>query len=623
MDATTKKLLNLLGSDNFELRVAAAQVLAELAISTKPVIKALGNCLREPYEPIQLAALKGLARLGAADVSHLVVPMILKGGAIREHSMAVIAAIGPFAVPQLRDLYDQADFNGRRAIITTLSTVNGKPAVEFLLKKLKEESFEQQQHLLARLSDAINSMKPAQQTPVFPLVQKLLRGKPDPAGPYLHISGLILLGCFKGRVLAGRARKILRNYADTKHLPEIRRFGLISLYRQSNELKVTPGFTRFLQKKLCESDWENVAQHALTGFKKINLPAKDCVKLVQMLNKSPHFAVHIHIFERLKGIDKPEIAAAIVPFLSDSRFRVREAAERALREISSGIESLFKTLVESEDLEVTQRVNSILEEFPQKTRRKYLDRAVKRLLLLFERNDARFRSFLEFVKSVDPEPLRAKVYEKVVKLKNGASREKWTRITDYMQLLWDNHMITSEGRYHFAISLLRQSSRNLDPASRRSDLGLRVLRALIYDSYEELVEKIVIDKHIKPEDFYYLGFHFSEEGEQMGQFGICMLQHLVEAFPRSKLCEQAQQKLRLHLGDEVEEEPEAEAEEKPAKEEEAAGKKAKKPAGKAKKSAGKAKEKSKSSSRRVTIDVSASTSAARKARSAKKKPKGK
>ena len=406
MDATTKKLLNLLGSDDLELRVAAAQVFSELGISTKPVIKALGNCLREPYEPMQLAALKGLARLGAADVSHLVVPMILKGGTIREHSMAVITAIGPSAIPQLRDLYEEADFNGRRAIISTLSAVNGKTAVEFLLKKLEEESFEQQQHLLARLSDSINAMKPAQQTPVFPLVQKLLRGKPDPASPYLHISGLILLGCFKGRSLAGRARKILRNYADQRHLPEIRRFAFISLYRQSDELKATPDYTRFLQKNLCDADWENIAQHALTVFKKIDLPAKDSIKLVQLLNKSPHFAVHIHIFERLKGIDKPEIAAAIVPFLSDSRFRVREAAEATLREISSGIESLFKTLVESEDLEVTQRVNSILQEFPQKTRRKYLDRAVKRLILLFERNDVRYRSFLEFVKGVDADPLR-------------------------------------------------------------------------------------------------------------------------------------------------------------------------------------------------------------------------
>ena len=255
-------------------------------------------------------------------------------------------------------------------------------------------------------------------------------------------------------------------------------------------------------------------------------------------------------------------------------------------------------------------MNSILQEFPQKTRRKYLDRAVKRLILLFERNDVRYRSFLEFVKGVDADPLRTKVYQKAVKLKNGSSRDKWVRIIEYMQLLWDHHMITSEGRYFFAIALIRQSSRDLDPASRRSDLGLRVLRALIYDSYIELVEKITVDKHIGAEDYYYLGFHFAEEGEQMGRFGIRMLRHLVEAFPRNKIAEQAQQKLRLHLGDEVEEEEAVESSK----------------AAKAKKPAGKKKPKTKSkkkSSRRVTIDVSASTSAARKARSAKKKPKGK
>tara|TARA_B100000809_G_scaffold266313_1_gene328438 strand:- start:1768 stop:3612 length:1845 start_codon:yes stop_codon:yes gene_type:complete len=610
MDATAKKLLKLLDSDDLELRVSAAQVFSELGISSKPVIKALGKCLREPYEPIQFAALKGLARLGASDVAHLVVPMILKGGDIREHVMAVVAAIGPSAVPQLRNLYDGADFNGRRAIITSLSVLNGKPAVEFMLNKLAVESFEQQQHLLARLAEAINAMKPAQQTPIFPLVQKLLRGKPDPSTPYLHISGLILLGCFRGRSLAARARKILRNYADPKHLPEIRRFALVSLYRQSDELKATPDFLRFLQKSLCDSDWENVAQHALTGFKKVDLNSKDCLKLVQLLNKSPHFTVHIHVFERLTGINRPEIASAIVPFLSDSRFRVREAAEAALRQISSGIESLFKTLVESEDLEVTQRVNSILQEFPQKTRRKYLDRAVKRLLLLFERNDVRYRSFLEFVKGIDPEPLRTKVHEKVLKLKNGASREKWARICIYMQLLWDNHMITSEGRYHFAIALIRQSARNLDPASRRSDLGLRVLRALIYDSYEELVEKIVADKQLKPDDFYYLGFHFAEESEQMGQFGVRMLQHLVEAFPRSQICPQAEQKLKLHLPEEQEEV----TEKKPSR------KKAASKSGSSVQKGRKASGKKKSgSSRRVTINVSASTSAARKAKSPRKK----
>ena len=179
-----------------------------------------------------------------------------------------------------------------------------------------------------------------------------------------------------------------------------------------------------------------------------------------------------------------------------------------------------------------------------------------------------------------------------------------------MQLLWDNHMITSEGRYHFAIALIRQSARNLDPASRRSDLGLRVLRALIYDSYEELIEKIVGDKQVKPEDFYYLGFHFAEESEQMGQFGVRMLQHLVESFPRSQICPQAQQKLKLHLPEEPEEEA---AKEKPSRKKAASKRGSSK---KAKKASGKKKS---GSSRRVTINVSASTSAARKAKSPRKK----
>ena len=151
------------------------------------------------------------------------------------------------------------------------------------------------------------------------------------------------------------------------------------------------------------------------------------------------------------------------------------------------------------------------------------------------------------------------------------------------------------------------------------------MRALIYDSYIELVEKITVDKHIDPEDYYYLGFHFAEEGEQMGRFGIRMLRHLVEAFPRNKISEQAQQKLRLHLGDEEEEEEVAESSKtekakKPAAKKKSAAKK--EPAAK-KKSAAKKKKSKKTSSRRVTIDVSASTSAARKARPAKKKPKGK
>jgi len=137
----------------------------------------------------------------------------------------------------------------------------------------------------------------------------------------------------------------------------------------------------------------------------------------------------------------------------------------------TSIESLFGLLMKTEDLEVTQRINAILRDFPQETRQKYVERASARLLSLFDANDPHYKSFLEFVKSLDPEPPRKRIYQKVHALKRGRTRDKWERIAALVQLLWDNHLITAEGRYLLATALVRLSPKDLAPASRRANLG--------------------------------------------------------------------------------------------------------------------------------------------------------
>jgi hypothetical protein len=73
-----------------------------------------------------------------------------------------------------------------------------------------------------------------------------------------------------------------------------------------------------------------------------------------------------------------------------------------------------------------------------------------------------------------------------------------------------------------------------------------VLRALIYDDREDLVKRLVADKDLGVEEFFYLGFHFSEEGEDMRPFSTAMLEHVVKKYPRSKVAGPATQKLELH-----------------------------------------------------------------------------
>ncbi len=545
MNAILKKLTLLLESNDIELRISAIRVITEIGFASRHVVQALGRCLREPHDELRLVALKGLARLGASDVAQMVVPLILSSGPLREQAMAVISAVGPSVLPQLRVLYPEADFHGKKAVITALSRIGGKPALAFLLKILPAEPFELQKHLALCICEALDRMSPAAQAPIYSTVLRLLRTKDADKNPQILVTGAILLGHFRGTSLAARSRHELRALAERKHPPEVRRHALVSFNRLVGEGKLSASEEQFLWKALTDEDWHNVAQHALAGFQRLEVPKKALSKLVDLLHHSPHFSVHIHIFERLEASDRPEVAEAILPFLADGRFRVREAAEAALRKMPTSIDSLFALLMKTEDLEVTQRINAILRDFPQETRQKYVQRAASRLLSLFEESDPHYKSFLEFVKSLDPEPLRKRIYEKALALKRGKHRDKWERMAALLQLLWDNHLITAEGRYLLAVALVRSSPQDLAPAARRANLGLRVLRALIYDDCEDLTKRLIADRDLTGEDFFYLGFHFSEEGDDMRPFSSAMLEHVVKKYPKAKVAGPAAQKLQL------------------------------------------------------------------------------
>jgi hypothetical protein len=545
MNVTLKKLAGLLQSNDMELRIAAIRVVSEIGLATQQTIQAIGHCLREPQDELRLVALKGLAKLGAHDVASMVVPLILSTGPLREHAMAVISAVGPSVIPQLKVLYPQADFHGKRAVITVLSRIGGQQALSFLLRILPGEPFEIQKHLALCICESLDRMSPVSQAPVLTMVLRLMRQKEMAKYLQILVTGAILLGHFRGQSLATKAQAQLKLLSEKKYPPEVRRHAILSYNRLISEGKMAKSDYQFLFKAVCDEDWHNVAQHALQGFQRLELPPKFLPKLVDLLHRSPHFSVHIHVFERLQVCDRREVAEAVMPFLSDSRFRVREAAESALRKMPTSIESLFSLLMKTDDLEVTQRINSILRDFPQETRQKYVDRAVSKLMALFEANDPHYKSFLEFVRSLDPDPLRKCIYVKAHALKKSRAHDKWERISAIVQLLWDHHLITAEGRYLLAVAHVRLSSKDLAPASRRSNLGLRVLRALIYDDYEDLTKRLFNDKDLGPEDYYYIGFHFAEEGEDLRPFATAMLEHAMRAFPRSAAAAAAAHKLQL------------------------------------------------------------------------------
>ncbi len=546
MDATAKKIIGLLSTTEPELRVAAVRILPELGVNSSHVIHSLARCLREEPEELRILALKALARLGAKDVAETVVPLILESGALREHAMAVAAAVGTAAIPQLRALYVKGDFHGKRSVSTVISQIGGRAAFEFLLDVLPTEPFELQKHLTRCICEALDPIQSGAQTPLYRTLTRFIASKRVQKDHQILVAGLIILGYFHGERLAKTARGFLLRYSQKNQPPEIRRHALVSFHRLLMEGPPTPDQVLTLEKLLCDEDWHNVAQHALVAFQRVALPRPRVLKLLSLLDKSPHFSVHIHVFDRLRGHDHREVARAIIPFLNDGRFRVRDAAEVALRSIPSAIENLFAVLMHSEDSEVCQRVKAILREYPQEVKRRYVEKATQNFITLFEQNDTRYEAFFDYVRAIDVEPLRQKIYQKTRSLKSGRSKDKWIKIGGYLQILWDHHLITTSGRYLFAVALIKQSSKDLSPPARRANLGLRVIRALIYDDTPGLIEAILKDKDIGQEEIFYTGFHFMEEGEEMRPFARSLLDYLLQKYPKSKLVSPARQKLVLH-----------------------------------------------------------------------------
>src|SRR5262249_52420824 len=162
--------------------------------------------------------------------------------------------VGPSVIPQLKHLYPQADFHGKRSVVTAVSRIGGKPALAFLLKILPGEPFELQKHLTLSICEALDRMTPATQAPIYGMVVRLLRQKDLANHPQALVTGAILLGHFRGS-LGARARNELRTFADRKFPPEVRRHAIVSFNRFLGDGKLSPADQHFLVRALSDEDW--------------------------------------------------------------------------------------------------------------------------------------------------------------------------------------------------------------------------------------------------------------------------------------------------------------------------------------------------------------------------------
>src|SRR5262249_6230326 len=112
------------------------------------------------------------------------------------------------------------------------------------------------------------------------------------------------------------------------------------------------------------------------------------------------------------------------------------------------------------------------------------------------------------------------------------------------RLLCRSDRATDDDRYVLASLDLARGARDTRPAARASDEGLRQLSVLLGRGYD-LAAALRKDRALGPEQIYYVGFHFAEEGHPLGQE---LLREVVKKGGRGKVARMAKNKLSLTAG---------------------------------------------------------------------------
>jgi HEAT repeat protein len=545
MEKTTRSLIALLETPDMHLRIAAMRVVAALELGGKPVVRALAASLDAEDEAVQVQALRGLAQLGPSDALDLVAPKLLESGVVRQQASQVLALAGASAVPVLRKLLPKADMNGRRAIATTLAAIGGVPAFALLLRTTVGEDLEMIKHTTGCARQILEKLPSTGRAAAAREIRSFLRDRKTSQNPHALIAGLILLGGMSDPKAADEARTLLLHYLDRKMPEPVRRNAAVSLARLPVPEKRVATLLPKLLPLLQEPEWSPVVQSALSMVQRLELQPSAVLGLLPLLRRSPHVAVQAHVVERLRGIDRPTVVSSIVPHLASPHPRLREAAEATLKSMPSAAPALLETWLAANDPDLGRRIELILRAHPEAVRKRVAARAAEQVLTLQEKDDARWETFYEFVRSNDLGVLQTRAAARLKAQRASKSARNRQATERLLRWLWDQGLANGAQRYEYALLLLGHDRKDVGREARDADPALRVLSGLARQDGARLVKSLVGERSLGAEEYFYIGFHWSEAGDEMRPFGRSLLEHVVRQYPRHKLRRAAERKLEL------------------------------------------------------------------------------
>ncbi len=525
-----KKIVALLAGGDVERRVAAAVVLGAIGAKDKETTAALEKLLAGSPEE-QRAALDAFAALGPKRVLAKVFELLANGTPhVRDAAFRALKAAGADVVDDIRARREKAGEAEKQRLDRVLAELGGADAFKALLEGLASADEQTARAAALSVRERVAAADARTRRSYGSAVLKALTAKRERTAQQ-ETALLKILGWCEDEVAVPL---LLEVAADAGKAAAVRSEAIIALRFALAAGAADKSVVGALLDVAAGAD-SGLARTAIDTLAGLNLDDKAAPKLVVLAQHRDPVRARFAV-DKLKAQGGQKAAAALVDVVLAGDKNVSEAAAEALSSLPEATAPALEALLTSKGDAVRLLVDVLKPragKLPKGAAKKLLDVVTARLV-----EDGRnYESCLAVARAADADGTAAALRELAARLKK---QKKDERAEHVLRLLTNSGGATVDDRVRLALLALQKSRLDARPDARARDEALKAFSGIL--GSVDVMKVLKKDKHVTAEQLFFLGFHFAEEGEPIGEQ---LLREVIARGPRTKLAKAAKNKLAL------------------------------------------------------------------------------
>jgi hypothetical protein len=535
-DSTLNKIVGFISTAETppELRRAALRVAGAVGSSKdRALVKALLAVLEENDPELRALAVEALGQLRVEEVLPHLEALVRHGGVELEAAVRTASQLGVRGARLMGKLMSHVLPPLRSRIADILARSGTGNALVVTAQGLLDHDPKVVDATARSLAAEVPSYNAGQRSALVKFLGEALQAKDHELTARSEAAVLRVLGALH----EGKAADIFWARLTPGSAVEVRAAALQALGAQAE-----PDTEAKLQRLLaCAADTDfQIVATALMILRNVPVSPKQTRNWLKLL-EAPDVATRRFAVEKLRGVEKDDVAQALAVQLEHPDRALREEALTALLASACGREAVVERLLQSDHADAAWGLARALAlsagDLPDAQRTRLFEQA----LAYQDADDRRAAPLWFLLREAGPAWVRDQLEEKAQALRK---KKKYAEAMQYYRLLAQDPACGEDLRFDVAATGLKLSNHDLSLEHRGTDPTLNQFARLLQNPAFDVLGKLTQAKWLDAEDLFYLGFHFAEQSHRAKEFGRQVLEIVFKRSPNSEMGKQAKRKLK-------------------------------------------------------------------------------